>query len=313
MKDSLTVIVGPTAAGKSDIGIQVAKVVGGEIISGDSVQVYRKLDIGSAKVVAEQQQGVPHHMIDILDPAEEFSVAMFQERVRELVRQINNRGKIPILVGGTGLYIRSVLDPYEFPSVEEDRRIRAELHRLVDEMGPSALHKLLAEVDPESAARLHPNDIKRVVRALEVYRLTGEKFSAFQHSVSREPRLEDSPFRLSYFALTAPREIIYRRINTRVDAMLEHGLLEEISGLLAEGYAPSFAALQTIGYRHGVQYLRGFLSRDEMTRLMKRDTRHFAKRQLTWFRRDQRITWFDVTRMPPEQIIAQMVERICSA
>ncbi len=313
MKHSLVVIVGPTAVGKSDIGIQVAQNVGGEIISGDSVQVYRQLDIGSAKVISGQRQGVPHHMIDILDPAEEFSVAMFQARVRELVDEINNRGKIPILVGGTGLYIRSVLDPYEFPSVEEDRRIRAELHRLAVEEGPLALHQLLAEVDPESASRLHPNDIKRVVRALEVHRLTGAKFSEFQNTVAREPRLEDSPYRLSYFGLTAPRGILYQRINARVDEMLDQGMLEEISGLLAQGYPPSLACLQTIGYRHGVQCLRGLLTRGEMTRLLKRDTRHFAKRQLTWFRRDPRITWFDVTNIPPAQIIAQMVERICSA
>lgn len=312
MKDSLVVIVGPTAVGKSEVGVKLAQVVDGEIISGDSVQVYRKLNIGSAKVTPAEKQGVQHYMLDILDPAEEFSVAIFRDRVKDLIKEINGRGKIPILVGGTGLYVRSVLDPYDFPDSDATKEIRKELHQISESQGKGALHRLLAQVDPESAARLHVNDVTRVVRALEVHRLTGKPLSSFRR-LPEQLRLEDSPYKLSYFGLTAPRDILYSRINRRVDLMIEQGLVEEVQGLLKAGYPPGLACLQTIGYRHAVQHLRGILTLEEMIRLLKRDTRHFAKRQFTWFNRDPRLTWFDVTATPQELIVAQMAESICSA
>jgi tRNA dimethylallyltransferase len=311
MKPALVVIVGPTAVGKTEIAVRLAKLIGGEIISGDSVQVYRKLNIGSAKVTPNEQQGVPHYMIDILNPDEEFSVAMFQKRVKDLILEITARGKIPLLVGGTGLYIRSIIDPYEFPDIASDNTIRDSLREIAETLGKEELHRRLAQVDPVSAARLHVNDVTRVVRALEVFQITGSPFSEFQNSVSKEPSLEESPYRLSYFGLTAPREEIYFRINRRVDSMIDKGFVQEVKGLLEEGYSPKLAALQTIGYRHVIQYLRGHTNLEETLRLMKRDTRHFAKRQLTWFRRDPRIAWFDAINSTMSQIVEEMAERIC--
>ncbi len=312
MKPALVVIVGPTAVGKTEIAVDLAKCTDGEIISGDSVQVFRKLNIGSAKVTTQEQQGVPHHMIDILNPDEEFSVAMFQHRVKKLIIDINTRGKLPLLVGGTGLYIRSVLDPYKFPDMAADQALRDNFWQIARTQGKEELHRMLAQVDPVSAARLHCNDVTRVVRALEVFQVTGRPFAEFQHSVSRQPGLEESPFRLNYFGLTAPREEIYKRINQRVDRMMDQGLVQEVRGLLRQGYCPSLPALQTIGYRHVIQYLRGHTNLEETLRLLKRDTRHFAKRQLTWFRRDSRITWFDVVNTPKTQIVGEMTERICN-
>ncbi|MDA8441893.1 MAG: tRNA (adenosine(37)-N6)-dimethylallyltransferase MiaA [Peptococcaceae bacterium] len=312
MAEKLVVIVGPTAVGKSAVAVDLAQKLDGEIISGDSVQVYRRLNIGSAKITHEEQQGIPHHMLDVLDPDEEFSVAKFQTLVRTHIDQINRRGKIPILVGGTGLYIRSILDPYEFPETSEDRQIRAELHQVAQREGKAYLHRELAAVDPESAARLHVNDLVRVVRALEVYRLTGRPFSDYQRSVVNQPTPGESPYHLSYFGLNAPREWLYERINQRVELMLAHGLVQETQDLLADGYVPALQSLRTIGYRHAILYLRGLLTRPEMKRLLQRDTRHFAKRQLTWFRRDARITWFEVSEQPLEQITRQMTEIICS-
>jgi len=312
VKDGLVVIVGPTAVGKSGIGIKLAQAVGGEIISGDSVQVYRKLNIGSAKVSSEEQQGVVHHMLDILDPDQAFSVSLFQERVRDLIGWINRRGKVPILVGGTGLYVRSVLDPYDFPDADSSQEIRRDLHLVVEKKGKGELHRMLAEVDPESSARLHPNDVTRVVRALEIFRLTGKPSSSFRR-LPEDMSLNDSPYKLSFFGLNAPRDILYERINRRVDLMLQQGLVQEVEGLLQQGYRPGLPSLQSIGYRHTAQYLLGHLTFGEMVRLLKRDTRHFAKRQLTWFRRDPRINWYDVTSLPQELIVRQMAESICSA
>ncbi|HEX3015563.1 MAG TPA: tRNA (adenosine(37)-N6)-dimethylallyltransferase MiaA [Desulfobacteria bacterium] len=311
MKQALAVIVGPTAVGKSDIAVQVAKQVNGEIISGDSVQVYRGLDIGSAKVTPAEQQGIPHYMLDILDPDENFSVAMFQDQVRRLIREINERGKLPILVGGTGLYIRSVLDPYEFPAMQADKAIRTELQTIAREHGSAVLHQRLAAVDPESARRIHINDLNRIVRALEVYKLTGRPFSVYRN-LPEAAAPADNPYNLTFIGLTGPRPELYARIERRVDLMLAKGLVNEVKVLLAAGYHPSVQALQAIGYRHVVQYLRGLLTKPEMTRLLKRDTRHFAKRQLTWFRRDRRIIWFDSITRPQREIVQEVVERICA-
>lgn len=308
MQDRLVVIAGPTAVGKSAVAVELARMINGEIISGDSVQVYRRLDIGSAKVTAAEQQGIPHFMLDILDPEAEFSVAMFQETVRGYIRKINGRGKIPILVGGTGLYIRSVIDPYEFPETGEDKEIRLKLQALAEREGREAVHSLLAKVDPVSAQRLHPNDLTRVVRALEVYHLTGSPFSNYQNGVQNAG---PSEYKLAFFGLTAERSVLYERINQRVDAMLAQGLLDEVKSLLADGVYPFSQSLRSIGYRHAVQYLRGMLSEQEMVRLLKRDTRRFAKRQLTWFNRDERIQWFYTDTQGLKEIASQMAQIIC--
>lgn len=288
----LIIIVGPTAVGKSALGVELALKFNGEIISGDSVQVYKKLDIGSAKATPAEQRGVPHHLIDFLDPAEPFTAAQFQSLTRELIPAIQAKGKIPIIVGGTGLYIRSILDNFTFPEEGSDMIKRkwlvyANIH------GNKELHRILVEYDPLSAAKLHPNDTARIIRALEVYEITGRPLSSQRSYGDKEySTLGES---ILYIGLNAPREIIYERINERCNEMVRCGIIDEVKNLLQEGYSPKLKSLQSIGYRHVLYYLKGFVTMDEMLRLFKRDTRRFAKRQLTWFRRDPRIVWYDIT------------------
>jgi len=288
----LIVIVGPTAVGKSSLGVELALRINGEIISGDSVQVYRKLDIGSAKPSAAEQKGIRHHLIDILEPDELFSAAEFQARAKELIASIQERGRVPIIVGGTGLYIRSLLDGFAFPK-QGSEAIKQKWLRFVKTNGQIALYNRLKEWDPLSAQRLHPNDTARIIRALEVYELTGRPLSAQRsYEEKKYPPLGES---LLYIGLTAPREILYRRIDQRCEDMVKYGIVQEVLSLLQEGYSPKLKSLQSIGYRHVILYLRGLLTWEEMFRLFKRDTRRFAKRQLTWFRRDPRIKWYDIT------------------
>lgn len=288
--DPLVIIVGPTAVGKSAVGVELAKAVGGEIISGDSVQVYRKLNIGSAKPSLEEQQNIPHYLMDCLDLEEPFTVAQFQVLARERITEIRGRGKIPILVGGTGLYIRSLLDPFDFAEVGS-QKVRDRWMTFLAAHGKEALHQALLEHDPLSYKRLHPNDTIRIIRALEMSEITGKPFSEVRGNLdSTYPPLDPS---VLYIGLTAPREIIYERINRRCELMLSEGLLEETLNILKEGYSTQLKPLQSIGYRHAIWYLTGILTGQEMMRVFQRDTRHFAKRQLTWFRRDPRITWFD--------------------
>ncbi|MDA8227638.1 MAG: tRNA (adenosine(37)-N6)-dimethylallyltransferase MiaA [Desulfitobacterium hafniense] len=296
----LIVIVGPTAVGKTALGISLAKVLNGEIISGDSVQVYKKLDIGSAKPSISEREGIPHHLIDVLDPSEPFTVAQFQEITTNLIKEIKARGRTPILVGGTGLYVRSILDPFDFLESGSDD-IRNKWTEYLDRNGKVNLHEALTERDPISAERLHPNDTIRIIRALEVFDLTGIPLSAQRQTNDRKY----TPLGPSviYIGLTAPREIIYRRINARCEEMVGMGLLQETLDLINQGYSPSLKPLQSIGYRHAVWHLIGKVTIDEMLRLLKRDTRHFAKRQLTWFHRDPRIIWYDITKLSIEQIV----------
>jgi len=284
----------------------VAKRLGAEIISGDSMQVYRGMDIGTAKITPEEMQGVPHHMIDIKNPDEPFTVAEFQERTDRLIREIVGRGRLPMLVGGTGLYIRSVLEPYTFTPMEGDPELRRQLAAEEEQHGPGHLHRRLQEVDPKAAAKLHPNDLRRIIRALEVYTLTGIPISSTQTAAGAEPRYDDL-----FLALTMDREALYRRIELRVDQMLAAGWLEEVRRLL-ERYPPHLPAMQALGYRELVQYYRGLLTLPEATALIKRNTRRFAKRQFTWFRRERRLRWIDVTsaeaRASVVEAIAQMAE-----
>jgi len=289
--DPLIIIIGPTGVGKTSLGIALAQELGGEIISGDSVQVYKKLDIGSAKPSAAELQLVPHHLIDYIDPTEPFSVAQFKVKATSLITEIRSRGHVPIVVGGTGLYIRSLLDPYEFAQ-HGSEEIRSKWKEFVQLRGNLALHEALQERDPETAQQLHPNDIFRVTRALEVFELTGSTLSSQRQFRDDEYKPLDPS--ILYIGLTTSREVIYERINQRCVTMLSQGLIAETMGLLNLGYAPTIKPLQSIGYRHSLWYLKGLVTQPEMLRLLQRDTRHFAKRQLTWFRRDPRISWYDI-------------------
>jgi len=299
----LVIIIGPTAVGKSDLGVDLALAVGGEIISGDSVQVYRKLNIGSAKPTKAEQKGVVHHLLDFLDPAEPFTAARFQTLSRELIQTIRNKKKIPIIVGGTGLYIRSLTDGYAFPE-EGSEKIKDKWFKFAAEQGNEQLYRELAKRDPATAAKLHFNDTARIVRALEVQEITGRPLSD-QRSYQEKnyPPLEKS---VVYIGLDAPRELIYQRINTRCEDMVQSGLIEETAALLREGYSPKLKPLQSIGYRHALYYLAGKVNMQEMLRIFQRDSRHFAKRQLTWFRRDPRIKWFDISVRTRTDIIAEL-------
>lgn len=287
----LIIIIGPTGVGKSSLGIALAQELGGEIISGDSVQIYKELDIGSAKPSAAELQLVPHHLIDYLDPSVPFSAAQFKVEATSLIDEIRNRGHVPIVVGGTGLYIRSLLDPYDF-SQHGSEEIRSKWNEFVQLHGTLALHEELKQRDHESAQQLHPNDVFRVIRALEVFELTGSTLSSQRQFRDNEYKTLDPS--ILYIGLTASREVIYERINQRCVTMLSQGLIEETLALFNRGFAPTLKPLQSIGYRHSLWYIKGLVTQPEMLRLLQRDTRHFAKRQLTWFRRDPRIRWYDI-------------------
>ncbi|MGI6120357.1 MAG: tRNA (adenosine(37)-N6)-dimethylallyltransferase MiaA [Desulfosporosinus sp.] len=287
----LIIIIGPTGVGKSSLGIALAQEIGGEIISGDSVQIYKKLDIGSAKPSARELRLVPHHLIDYLDPTEPFSAAQFKVKAISLIEEIKCRGHIPIVVGGTGLYIRSLLDPYDFYH-HGSEEIRSKWKKYIKLHGNLALYEELKKRDSEKARQLHPNDVFRVIRALEIFELTGKILSSQrQLPGNKYQKLDPS---VLYIGLTASRKVIYERINQRCVTMLSQGLIEETLVLLNMGYAPTLKPLQSIGYRHSIWYIKGLVTKPEMLRLLQRDTRHYAKRQLTWFCRDPRIIWYNI-------------------
>ncbi|MBQ6459795.1 MAG: tRNA (adenosine(37)-N6)-dimethylallyltransferase MiaA [Exiguobacterium sp.] len=285
-KTPVVVIVGPTAVGKTKTGIELAKAFDGEIVSGDSVQVYRGMDIGSAKVTKEEAEGIPHHLIDICDPDDAMSVAVFQQLARAAIDDIYARGKLPIIVGGTGLYIRSILYDYEFVERPVDEALRADLERLAEVEGREALHQRLVQLDPERAATIHPNNVRRVVRALEV---------AMQGDTQTTDSAPSEHYDYRLFVLHADREILYDRINQRVDAMMEAGLVEEVERLLAQGYRET-QAMRAIGYKEVIPFIDGNISKEKATDLLKQHTRQFAKRQLTWFRHQFDGIWVDMGR-----------------
>ncbi|MDR1961090.1 MAG: tRNA (adenosine(37)-N6)-dimethylallyltransferase MiaA [Gracilibacteraceae bacterium] len=302
MSVKLIVIAGPTAVGKSAVGTELALTLNGEIISGDSVQVYKSLNIGSAKPTTAEKRGVPHHLLDELDPAEPFTAADFQTRAAACAADISARGKVPVVVGGAGLYLRGLLDGFSFAAPGDDAA-KERWAALAGRAGTEALHRELRERDPVLAARLHPSDKARLIRALEVIDLTGRPLSEQRRFAEREyPPLPG----VLLFGLTAPRPWLYERINERAAAMLRGGLIEETAALLGAGYPPALKPLRSIGYRHAVAYLRGLTTEGETLRLLRRDTRHFAKRQWTWFRRDPRFIWFDVSEASVQEIAAQM-------
>ncbi len=288
-KQPLLVLLGPTAVGKTRMSLELAKAWQAEIVSGDSMQVYKGMDIGTAKIAPSEQEGIPHHLIDIREPDEPYSAADFQTEAAASITGIASRGKLPFIVGGTGLYIESLCYRYQFADNGSDDAFRQEQERFAAENGPEALHARLAVIDPQAATRLHPNDLRRVIRALEVYHLTGQTFSEQQAGQTKE-----SPYELCLVGLTMERAELYRRIEQRIDIMLEQGLVEEVRRLLERKYPPHAVAMQGLGYKEIAAYLRGECSLAAAVELLKRDTRRFAKRQLSWFRHMKDIHWIDM-------------------
>ena len=289
-KKPMIILTGPTAVGKTDLSIQLAKAIGGEIISADSMQVYRHMDIGSAKVTPEEMDGVPHHLIDVLEPEEEFNVVVFQKLAKEALTGIYERGYIPIIVGGTGFYIQALLYDIDFTENDGDTAIRRELEKLAQTQGAGCLHQMLQEIDPESAAAIHQNNVKRVIRAIEFYRQTGKKISLH----NEQEREKQSPYQFLYYVLDTDRKTLYERIDRRVDLMMEHGLVDEVKHLADMGCTRDMVSMQGLGYKEILDYLSGEITLEEAVYILKRDTRHFAKRQITWFKRERDVRWLEL-------------------
>ncbi|KSU85148.1 tRNA dimethylallyltransferase [Fictibacillus enclensis] len=291
MKERLIVIVGPTAVGKTKTGIELAKALNGEVISGDSMQIYRGMDIGTAKISKDEMEGIPHHLIDIKDPCDSFSAAEFQDRAKTCITDINKRGKLPIIVGGTGLYIRSVTHKYMFSTASGDEHYREKLEDLHSEKGADWLYAILQEKDPESATRIHPNNVRRVIRALEIYHVTGKTMT---ETLKEQEQSQESPYDLRLIGLSMERSLLYKRINERVDQMMSQGLLAEAERLYREGVRDC-QSVQAIGYKEIYEYLDGRMTLEEAVELLKRNSRRYAKRQYTWFRNQMDVQWFDMS------------------
>ena len=305
-KRPMVILTGPTAVGKTALSIELAKKINGSIISADSMQVYRHMDIGSAKVKPEEMNGVKHYLIDEFEPDEEFHVVKFVERAKEHLEEIYAEEKIPIIAGGTGFYIQALLYDIDFTEQECDEAYRAELEQLAAEKGKEYLYEILKEVDPEYAQIVHFNNVKRVIRALEYHKETGHKLS--EHN--KEQRQKDSPYNFAYFVLYHDREVLYDRINRRVDLMMEDGLLEEVKGLIEEGYTKDLVSMQGLGYKEFFDYFNGEMSLEETVDKVKRDTRRFAKRQLTWFRREKEVVWLNKKEYEQEKNLLDSVLNI---
>lgn len=288
-KKPMVILTGPTAVGKTALSIRLAKEINGAVISADSMQVYRHMDIGSAKIRPEEMQGVKHYLIDILEPEEEFHVVRFVEEAKAALEEIYQNGQIPIIAGGTGFYIQALLYDINFDGQDCDADYRRELEQIAEEKGAEYLHQMLEEVDAESAKAIHANNTKRVIRALEFYHVSGKKIS--EHNETEHQK--ESPYNFAYFVLTDERERLYKRIEARVDAMMEEGLLDEVRLLKERGATKEMVSMQGLGYKEILAYLDGEISLERAAYLIKRDTRHFAKRQLTWFRRERDVIWFD--------------------
>ena len=297
----MVILTGPTAVGKTALSIRLAKAIGGEIISADSMQVYQKMNIGTAKIKTDEMEGIPHYLVDVLDPAEEFHVARFQKMAKEALQNIYGKGKIPLVVGGTGFYIQSLLYDIDFEEEEQDMEYREMLWKMSREEGNEALHRMLSQKDPVSAQKIHPNNVKRVIRALEFYRLNGYPISEHNEKESQK----ESPYQFAYFVLNQDRKKLYERIDQRVDLMMEAGLLKEVQELKEEGYGKSLVAMQGIGYKEIYEYLEGSLTLDQAVDLIKKDTRHFAKRQLTWFGREKDVIMIQKEQFETEEEILQ--------
>ncbi len=297
--EKMIILSGPTAVGKTHISIALAKRLNGEIISADSMQVYRRMNIGTAKIKPSEMEGVPHHLIDILEPTEEFNVATFASLAKAACQDIWSRGKLPIIVGGTAFYIQALLYDVDFKDEEQDLTIRKELQKKACEDGGISNYERLKEIDPDSAMAIHPNNIKRVIRALEYFYQTGEKMSVHNET----ERQKKSPYDFKYYALTHKREVIYDRIEKRIDQMLEEGLVDEVRALLDEGVPVDSVAMKGLGYKEIADYLLGKCSLPEAVYTLKLSTRHFAKRQLTWLRHEDDVKWFDKSLLSEEEIL----------
>lgn len=305
-KKPLVVLTGPTAVGKTKASIELAKSIGGEIISADSMQVYRYMDIGSAKISKEEMEGIPHYLVDVLDPREDFHVVKFQEMAKDAMEKIYSHGHIPILVGGTGFYIQALVYDIDFTNNDEDTSIRRKLEAFADQEGTAALHERLRKVDPKSAELIHANNKKRVIRALEFFEQTGKPIS--EHNETEKAK--ESPYDFRYFVLTDDRQRLYNRIDQRVDLMIEKGLVEEVKGLREMGCTKDMVSMQGLGYKEILEYLDGEISLEAAIYKIKRDTRHFAKRQLTWFRRERQVIWLNKESYQTEEaLIEDMIEK----
>lgn len=306
-KTKLMIIAGPTAVGKTSASLRIAKEIGAEIISADSMQVYRGMDIGTAKISKEEMGGIPHHLIDICDPEEDFSVIRFKDLAREAVKDISSRGKIPIVVGGTGFYIQALLYDIDFTEYDDDtsKKTRDSILERFDGGDPAKMHAYLQAIDPESAAVIHMNNIKKVIHAIEYFEITGKKIS--EHN--SEERAKSSPYDFKYFVITDDREKIYNRIDMRVDKMMEAGLVEEVKVLRKRGLTQKNISMLGLSYKEIDDFLNGLISLEEAVRLIKRDTRHFARKQLTWWKREKEITYIDKRDFPDEDA---MITFMCS-
>ncbi|QAS50919.1 tRNA (adenosine(37)-N6)-dimethylallyltransferase MiaA [Halobacillus litoralis] len=288
MKPLVISVVGPTAVGKSKLGVKIAERFDGEVISGDSMQIYRTMDIGTAKITEEEMCGIPHHMIDIKDPDESFSVAEFQADVQELINDVYERGKVPVLVGGTGLYIQATLEDFNFSDEKKDTEVIKRLEKELEEKGKEYMFERLHAVDPQQAVRIHPNNERRLIRALELYETTGRVMSEFH-----EEQAGESPFRPVMIGLEMDRELLYRRINRRVDQMVEEGLVEEVQRLYKQGLTEA-QSMKAIGYKELIPYFRGEYSLARSIELLKRNSRRYAKRQYTYFKNKMEIQWYEI-------------------
>ena len=311
VKQPLIILTGPTAVGKTALSIELAKAVGGEIISADSMQVYRHMDIGSAKVTKEEMEGIPHYLIDVLDPQDDFNVVTFQTMAKQAMNEIYSHNKVPIITGGTGFYIQALLYDIDFKENDEKNPVREELEQLAEKLGenaPQVLHQKLQEVDPEAAAQIHANNIKRVIRAIEYFKQTGEKIS--QHN--EEMHQKDSPYNFLYYVLTRDRKVLYERIDRRVDIMMENGLVDEVKKLKDMGCHRGQTSMQGLGYKELFGYFEGEYPLEEAVRIIQRDTRHFAKRQLTWFRRERDVIWIDksIVGRDEDKLITFMLDQL---
>lgn len=302
MKDKILVLAGPTGVGKTELSINLAKKLNGEIISADSMQIYKYMDIGSAKVMPQEMMGIKHHMIDVVDPGDEFSVSEYKDLGDKSLKEILNKGKLPMIVGGTGLYINSLTCNMNFSETEKDESYRKELEETAKEKGNVYVHELLKDIDPISYKNIHPNNLKRVIRALEVYKLTGHPFSSYNAGES----FYESNYDIYFYVLTMDREKLYERINKRVDIMMEKGLLEECIKLKEMGYTSSMQSMQGIGYKEILYYLEGKISLEDAVNMIKQGSRNYAKRQLTWFRRDPRAVFLDKDILTQEEMIEKI-------
>ncbi|NLL72638.1 MAG: tRNA (adenosine(37)-N6)-dimethylallyltransferase MiaA [Clostridiales bacterium] len=298
-KEPLIILTGPTSVGKTSLSISLAKAVDGEIISADSMQVYKYMDIGTAKITEDEMQGVPHYLISEFNPDEEFNVFKFQQYAKKYIKTIRDKNKIPILVGGTGFYIQSVIYDINFEENDSDKSYRNELEGLLESKGSLYLHELLTKLDPLSAKEIHPNNGKRIIRALEYFHQTGESISVH----NKEQREQESPYLYKYFVLNKDRVSLYDTINNRVDIMIEKGLVDEVRSLKTMGYTKDLISMQGLGYKEILDYIEGNTTLDEAIEKLKRDTRHYAKRQLTWFRREKEVTWVNKDEFVDENAI----------